>query len=435
MRADATPPAVILGGGVTALSVARSLARAGVAVTLLDRRESPARVSRSVKRFVDVGTESPQERMLEWLEQAERGAVVLPATDDGVELLARHRATLCEWGYHPAEADQEALVAMLDKLHTYALAREHGIPAPSVLRIADQSDLELAVERLDFPCVLKPAQSHLFARRTATGEKVLVVTSAEELREQWARLSALDLEMFATEVIYGDSDEFVSYYGYLDERGETLVHLTKRKLRQCPPGFGIGTYHETTSDEEVAAAGLRFLQAVRMRGLGNVEFKRRARDGQLILIECNPRFTMSNELLRAAGVDLPLLSYNRALGRPARRVDSYRVGVHLWDPARDLRALPGYRRHGELSTRSWLKSLMHRQVFPAFRLDDPLPAITRAASMIRRARSAGRPVHRAPSTGAAGRRFERPEPAVGATGRQTGLQGLAARLQQRRSPG
>ena len=384
-RPSGDPPAAILGGGVTALSVARSLAPAGITTYVLDRPSSPARFSRAVTEFVDVGGERPQERMLEWLEAADRGAVVLAGADDGVELLARDGARLRARGYHPAEADPRVLGAMLDKLRTYELAREHGIPAPRVIRIADHRDLAAATQQLQFPCVLKPAQSHLFARLSGFAAKVLVVTTALELRREWARLSALGVEMFVTEVIYGKSDEFVSYFGYLDEHGESLVHFTKRKIRQSPIGFGIGTYHETTWDEEVAAAGLRFLQAVGLRGLGNVEFKRDARSGELVLIECNPRFTLSNELIRAAGVDLATICYQRALGRPVEQVASYRVGLHLWDPVRDVRALSAYRREGELSNRAWLESLMHRQVLPTFRLDDPLPALARARHMLRRA--------------------------------------------------
>ena len=396
--ASGDPPAAILGGGVTALSVARSLARAGITIHVLDRPSSPARFSRAVTEFVDVGTERPQERMLEWLEAADRGAVVLAGADDGVELLARHGARLRARGYRVAEADPEVLGAMLDKLRTYELAGEHGIPAPRVIRIADHGDLAAATQQLRFPCVLKPAQSHLFARLSGSGAKVLVVRSALELRREWARLSALGVEMFVTEVIYGKSDEFVSYYGYLDEHGESLVHFTKRKIRQCPIGFGIGTYHETTLDEELAAVGLRFLQAVGLRGLGNIEFKRDARSGELVLIECNPRFTLSNELIRAAGVDLATICYQRALGRPVERVDAYRVGLHLWDPVRDVRALSAYRRAGELSNRAWLKSLMHRQVLPTFRLDDPLPALARARHMLRRAGAAEAVSAPAPST-------------------------------------
>src|SRR5436305_2062427 len=101
MKAMSDPPAVILGGGITALSAARSLAEEGIAVYLLDRPTSPARFSRSVTRFVDVGTVQPQERMLAWLRAARLGAVVLAGADDGVELIARHRAELLTDGYAP----------------------------------------------------------------------------------------------------------------------------------------------------------------------------------------------------------------------------------------------------------------------------------------------------------------------------------------------
>ncbi len=429
-KLDGGPPAVVLGGGLTGLSAARSLAAAGIPVYLLDRQASPARVSRAVTSFVDVGTDQPQERMLEWLCAADCEAVVLPASDDGVEFVARHRAELVAHGHHPAEGNDEVLLAMLNKVQTYDLARRHGVPAPRIIRLVDEQGLEAAVEELEFPCVLKPDQSHLFARSGGGGAKVLMIADPDQLRREFARFSTLGVEMFVTEVIYGESDEFVSYYGYLDERGENLVNFTKRKIRQCPPGFGIGTYHETTRDPEVAAAGLRFLQAVGMRGLGNIEFKRDSRDGKLIMIECNPRFTLSNELARIAGVDLALLSYNRALFRPVTPIVDYRVGLHLWDPARDIGALPAYRRQGELTARAWAKSLMHRQVFPAFRLDDPAPAMARAAGMIRNAGNAGSSApagSEAPSTGSApsAASASRQMPAPAAAGLNRALDRLA----------
>jgi D-alanine-D-alanine ligase-like ATP-grasp enzyme len=289
-------------------------------------------------------------------------------------------------------------LTMLDKSRTYALAREHGIPVPQTIPLRDRDQLEAAMEEIEFPCVLKPAHSHLFARRARTGAKVSVVNSPAELRATFERLSALELDVFVTEVVYGLSDEFVSYYGYLDAEGQSLLSFTKRKIRQNPPGFGIGTYHESTDDPEVAELGLRFLRAVGLKGLGNLEFKRDARSGELKLIECNPRFTLSNELIRASGVDLALFSYNRAAGYPTTPVTSYRVGMRLWDPFNDLRAFIAYRRLGELSAWEWLGSLMYPQHFPAFRTSDPLPALARAASRLRNGRSRGQSPRQAPST-------------------------------------
>lgn len=379
------PPAVVLGGGITALSVARSLADAGVAVAVLDVPSSPARRSRAVRSFVDVGATEPQRHMLQWLRSARAGAVLLAGSDDGVELIARHRSALVELGYLPVEGDDRALLQMLDKLQTYELARAHGIPSPRAIRLAGGADVEAAIAQFGFPCVLKPVHSHLFAHKVGRG-KVRIARSEPELRRLLEEFERLGVEVFAIEVIFGADDEFVSYYGYLDARGETLLSLTKRKLRQYPPGFGIGTYHETTADPEVAAAGLRFLRAAGVRGLGNVEFKRDARDGRLKLIECNPRFTMSNELIRRAGIDLALFCYSRAAGLEPPPVDSYRVGMRLLDPLGDARAFIAYRRLGELSTRRWLSSLMHRQQLPAFALRDPLPALARAAAMAAHAR-------------------------------------------------
>lgn len=372
-------PAVILGGGATALSVARSLHDAGVPTYVLDRGDSLVRFSRKRTAFVDVGYAEMQEHMLDWLRTAPSGAVVLAASDDGLELIARNREALLGWGLIPMEADDEVLLAMLDKTRAYELAEAHGIPAPRTVCLRHLNDVEEVADYLEYPCVLKPTHSHLFRIRSGTIQKVVIVAGPAELRTQFARLSAIGVETFITEVISGPDDEFVSYYSYLDGDGEPLLHFTKRKIRQYPPRFGLGTYHATTHDPEVMDVGLRFFRAVGLRGLGNVEFKRDGRDGRLKLIECNPRFTASNELIWRAGVNLALFSYNRLTGRPAPAVDDYRDGMRLWEPVDDARAFMLYRRHGELTLTGWLGSLAHRQCFPVGRLNDPLPAVMRLA--------------------------------------------------------
>jgi len=370
------PPAVILGGGLTALSAVRGLADAGALVYVLDRHDSPARASRLCTAFVDVGCEEMQSHMLDWLRSSgPAGAVVLAGSDDGLELIARNRAELVELGYRPMEANDEVLLAMLDKERTYVLASEHGIPAPRALALRDQADVDAVSRELSYPCVLKPVHSHVFASRTKSGAKVLTADSPEKLQAVFERMSVIGVEMLVTEVITGPDDEYVSYYGYLDERGEPLLQLTKRKIRQYPNRFGIGTYHATTHDPEVAEIGLRFAQAVGLRGLGNVEFKRDGRDGQLKLIECNARLTMPNDLIRIAGIDLALFSYNRLLGRPTPPADSYRDDVRLWNPGNDMRAFLEYRRSGQLSLGRWIGSLLHPQHFSRARIDDPLPAL------------------------------------------------------------
>jgi predicted ATP-grasp superfamily ATP-dependent carboligase len=381
------PPAVVLGGVGGSLSVVRSLSRHGVRVHVLADNSSLVSASRHCHEFVNLGSGgNVQDRWRAWLEdRGPRGAVVLPAGDDGLELIARGRAWLEAREYVPIEADDQVLLAMLDKQRTFELATRAGIAAPTTMTVSSAADAAVAAERIGFPCALKPLHSHLFARHFSG--KVFVVNDVGELADLIARTSALGLEMAATEIVPGGDDSYCSYYTYIDRDGEPLFHLTKRKLRQYPIHFGLGTYQLTDWSADVAEAGLRFCRGVGLRGLAAVEFKRDARDGSLKLIECNHRFTAANELVRRAGIDVAVLTYEHLLGRRPARMPTYRAGARLWLPLNDLRAVRDYRRAGELTYRDWLATLHYGQRPPFFDWHDPGPTLR---SLSRKARRRGR---------------------------------------------
>lgn len=379
------PPAVLLAGDRIAVSAARSLAKSGVRVFALGHASDAVRHSRFCARFVDVGSGAKvQDRYLEWLADGPQGAVVLPCDDDGLELVARRRDTLVDWGYRPVEANDEALLAMLDKERTYALAGELGVPAPVTATVRTPEQAAEVAARIGYPCALKPLNSQAFAHHFGILTKVLRATDRAQLEEGVELMLDLGIDVLVTEVVPGGDDQFCSYYSYLDERGEPLFDLTKRKLRQWPIHFGLICYQVTNWEPRVVELGRRFAQGAGLRGVVNIEFKFDARDGRYKLIECNHRFTAANELVRFAGIDVPLLAYNRLAGRPGPRVDHYRTGVRMWDPIEDLRALAAYRREGELTTAAWAASLLHRQHFPLLTWDDPVPTIARNAARARR---------------------------------------------------
>lgn len=392
-RAD--PPAVLLGGEVIALSVARSLRRAGVEVHAFGHEQDPLRHSRCRASFTSFGeVDGIQEAWLEHLGRAARSAVVLPCSDDGLELVARNRRLLTDLGYVPVEAHDAGILAMLDKRETYRRAQRADVPAPATAVVSSAAESSSGLARVPPPWALKPVHSHEFAHHFGLRKKAFIVRNREQLEEALEPTLALGVPMILTEIIPGPDHAFESYYTYLDPHGEPLFEFTKRKLRQFPTGFGLGTYHQTHWNPEVAELGLRFLQSAGVRGLANVEFKRDARDGRLKLIECNHRFTAATELIRACGLDLPLFVYERTLGRPGPGLGSYRTGMHLWYPVQDGRAFLDYRRRGELTTASWLRSLMGPQRFPVASLRDPLPSIVQhlgmAARGARRAHGLGR---------------------------------------------
>jgi D-aspartate ligase len=387
---ETLPPAVLLGGSANAVSAARGLASAGVPVYALGgSSDNLVRFSRHCRRFVPAAGHDLQASWLAWLRQERSGAVLIPCEDDGLELLATERDGLVDLGYRPVEAEPDLVLAMLDKQQTYELARAAGVETPRTVLVSARGDLDRAGAEIGFPCALKPRYSHRFVRRGLGVEKAFQVRTREELERAFEQTQARGLAMLVTEIIPGAEDRYCSSYTYLDRDCEPVVVFTKRKLRQCPPYFGLGSYHVTKWDEQVAEAGLRFVQGVGLRGLANVEFKRDERDERLKLIECNYRLSASNELIRRGGLDLALLCYRRALGLEDPPLRPCPDGLHLWLPIEDLRAFRSLRRAGEISLGEWASSLLHRQIFPVFSLDDPVPGLMNLIRPIRRRQRSG----------------------------------------------
>ena len=368
-------PAVLIGGEETAVPVARSLGRAGIPVVALGGHRDAVRRSRHVARFVDVGGgDGFQERSLEWLtHDAASGSVVLPCSDEGLDLIARNRGLLLERGLSPIEADDEHLLDVLDKQRTHELAVAHGIPVPPTATVHNADELRQAVEEIGFPCALKPLHAHEF-RRHFDG-KGFVASSWGDLEEFFRVSEKAGIEMLVTEMVRGP-DRYHSSYTYLDENGEPLFTFTKQKLRQYPITFGAGVFHVMDWNEEVSDLGMRFCRSVGLRGLLNVEFKRDSRDGRLVLIECNHRFTASTALHIAAGLDVPLFVYNRLTGAPLPHVGRpYKEGATLWYPLEDFRSFKEYRRQGELTALQWVRSIARRQHFSIASVRDPGPLV------------------------------------------------------------
>jgi D-aspartate ligase len=390
-----TPAAIVLGGSFNAVSICRSLAPEGIDVIALGTGGVDfVRQSRHCDRYVGFGRGTKlQGAWLAWLTENAPGlggSVLLPAEDDALELVAKTRAELVALGYRPFEADDRALLAMLDKGQTAEIARAAGIPLPRTHEIGDDASVEEAAADLGFPLALKPRHSHVMARKALRLGKLVVVESRPELAERMAFLRAHGIEVLAMEIIPGGDDQLVSYYTYIDEHGEPLLHFCKQQIRANPPTFGLSTYQRSCWDSELIETGLRFFRQAGVRGLVNVQFKRDTHEGTLKLIECNHRFTAANELVRRAGINLARLTYDRALGRPCAPIATRAGETWMWDPISDTKAMLALRAAGALTMRRWLRTLFHRQHLPLLCLDDPLPAFVRLGGTVRSAWGARR---------------------------------------------
>ena len=90
-----------------------------------------------------------------------------------------------------------------------------------------------------------------------------------------------------------------------------------------------------------------------------------------------------------AGIDLPLIAYERAMGRAGPSPEAYQQNMYMWHPLKDIRAFVEYHRTGELTFAQWLSGLIHKQHFPVFSWKDPVPTVATHAWRVSRSLRGG----------------------------------------------
>jgi D-aspartate ligase len=404
--------AVVVGGRLPALSTVRALGSRGIPVAVI--ATSPTHIAQfsrwGVERHDLLQFPQHPESLLELLDRQRphwRDWVVYATDDQALEILSRNRSTLSD--YRVAAPPWEVTRRLLRKDLLHETAGVLGVPTPTIYGYARPP--MVADTEVRYPVLVKPVESHLFARRF--DRKLFAARDPTELAARIADLEGTGLEAQVVEYIPGPDSEFYNYSLYLDDRGEVLAELGMRKLRKSPPFFGVCRVGEVADVPELREPTLRILRHIGWRGMANAEFKRDPRDGRFRLIEINGRCFLMQGLAMAAGIDYPHIAWQELVeGRHAR------IEPRSWDGVwinliEDLYYLLAHRRSEGLSVRQYAVAWLRPKTFAIWSRDDPKPflwhcgfGVRKVARMVTnrsyRAQVAGRvqPVRRGP--GAAG---------------------------------
>ncbi len=186
----------------------------------------------------------------------------------------------------------ETLEVTLDK---FALSERVGSAArvPTTRLVGDAS----RAENWDFPIIVKP-------RRGAGSRGVRVVHDR-------AGLDALgdDTSLIAQELLPGDE---YSVDVLANAVGDVIAAVPRTRTRV---DSGVSIAGRTVKNEELEATASAVARAVGLTGVANVQLRYDS-NGAAALLEVNPRFPGAMPLTIAAGVDMPSLALDLALGLP-----------------------------------------------------------------------------------------------------------------------
>jgi D-aspartate ligase len=373
-------PAFVLGGGLLALGLIRSLGRHGVPVTVLKEGEADISFHSRYVRGIALGSRTTAQDKVDSLVAAARDArqkpVLFVAGDMNLLAACRHEAQLREH-FHLVLPPLRSAETVIGKELFQDFAARHGVPVPQGWNPRDGDELRALAQTLPYPLVLKPVRSadwHQPSVVAAQGHrKMILVESPAQLLEAWERLVALAPPPLIQEYVRGGDDAHYSYVSYRDRDGRELAWFCVHKLRLNPIHGGFSTFARVVSEPAMEAVGRRVLDQLDYRGAASVCFKRDPASQQARIFEINGRIPLSHGASQLVGIDLPWLMYRDALGLPPEPVHLRPSSGHWLTLTYDLWAARDYHRAGELGVLAWLRSLMQVRLVVEFDPRDPGP--------------------------------------------------------------
>lgn len=383
-------PAIVLSGQATALGVVRALGGMGVPVVVVHYDEQDF-AQRS--RFVtcDFHVPHPERCETEFIDalldigRQFPDAVLIPASDESLAAVARHKAILAPY-FRIACTDWEVTRRFIDKQYTYALAESCGVPAPRTLVPHTLKEVLAGARKIGFPCLVKPCQSHLFVAHF--GKKMIRAESLLQLEQAFNLATEAGLEVMLQEIIPGDDREVVNYNSYVWE-GKVLAEFTAVHIRNAPPWFGSPRVVVSRKIPDVIEPGRRILKELGFSGYACTEFKRDPRSGVYKLMEVNGRHNLSTLLAVRCGINFPWLHYQHLSEGIVPEASGYKEEIYWIDLVRDLGYSGRYLTREHQSLGDYLRPYLSPHIFAIFDRTDPGPFLKRLAALASKAKAKG----------------------------------------------
>ena len=309
----------------------RSIGRAGADVIAVDHlRRRSGRYSRYArwKHLVAKPNENEERFIAELVSigqryrQGDSKVYLLPVNDEYVRTLAAHWHTLSPHFIALFETDSKQLDHITNKVNFSAHCGSIEIPQPDKYVAAD-----ILEDRVVYPIIFKPDERRSLENISSKIFKVKLCHNKTEATEFLDYLEKEGIEVIIQRFIPGGDDELYTG-GVVAWNGRLLGCFTGKKVRQFPPMAGQASLAISLESEKLVSYSERIVKSLGFTGIAQIEFKQH--DGELYVIEMNPRSWSWHGLAQTAGVDLPRILLEAAQGRYPSEVQRNQLNGIYW---------------------------------------------------------------------------------------------------------
>lgn len=368
--------AVVLGMGPTGLGVARALGRNGISIFGLDYDStSPCLKSKYIHPILcphPTNHAGDLEKLMYKIgERMEYKGVLYPTSDEFVWFVSSFRKQLAKH-FLFAMPKHAVVKKLLNKKDTQILAERYRVPQPEAYNVCAKEDIVRVANEITYPVFLKPCLTYEWKMK-GHKSKGVIANDSWQLKRQLEEFFDKKIDVIVQTIVEGPTSSLYEVCCYFDKNYQYKTGFVKRKLRQFPHDFGLGSYEESTKEDDLLAISKALLSKMNYIGPAEIEYKKDNRDGIFKLIEINVRLPMQNSLAEACCINFPLIQYADLVGQNVKFSSKYKKGIKWVWAEIDLQSFLELRSKGRLSLSEWIKSVYKADEYAIFYWRDPVP--------------------------------------------------------------
>ena len=366
---------ILLGNHIQGLGVARICRRAGMQVHLFNEDAlCVTRFSRTCQRFSRFDGETDLLAKLLGLGIRRQTALLMPTNDRFVGFLAEHYEVLKK-KYRLAIPSPEVTDLCFNKIKTYTVAKELGIPIPESHFPASEAEIKTLGEQLTYPVIIKPAVMYRFYSQLK--KKVFLCHNAAELLEHYRAATQVIVpeEIIVQEFLPGGPTQLYSFGSFCDGQ-KVWGSFVANRIRQKPMDFGVATtFAKTVVNPRISELANKFLTGINYFGVSEVEFMYDEALDDFKLIEINPRTWKWHTIANRIGINVVGMLLDYVNEKPLTEQHNDRPNIGWTERLTDTYIVLTEMMKGRMNYQDYQQTQELEKEFACFSWRDPLPGI------------------------------------------------------------